>query len=197
MIVQPEYPVILASLSPRRKELLEMLGLKFTVIPAHADETLLKHEDPIGHVRRLAREKGAVVKTDHPGHIVISADTVVVHRNRIMGKPADEHEAYRMLKMLSGARHKVITAFSIQFQELNIDLTEHEVTLVRFRELSEKDIRDYIASGSPLDKAGAYGIQDLNAYLVTSIKGSYHNVIGFPVAKFACEWNDLFAKKER
>ena len=191
MIKQSEYHLILASASPRRKALLQELGLAFEVIPAHIEELLLEHETALEHVRRLALEKGQKLAYDYPESWVISSDTIVVLDNQILGKPKDEADAKRILRALSGRSHEVITAFSIQHSSRDIELVEHEITEVHFRNLSDEDIEDYIASGSPMDKAGAYGIQDLDAYLVDRINGSYHNVMGFPVAKFAQEWNRL------
>lgn len=191
MIIQPDKPVILASASPRRKELLTELGLDFKIIPAHIDESQLPGESPLEHVRRLAEEKGQAIAVQHPDAIIISSDTIVLFEDIILGKPENKVDAHRMLNMLSGMTHEVITAFSILCIDEGWRVTEHEITDVHFRQLGEKDIDDYIAGGSPMDKAGAYGIQDVDAYLVDAIKGSYHNVIGFPVAHFAQTWNRL------
>jgi len=191
VIVQPDIPVILASASPRRKELLTKLGLKFDVIPAHIDESMRVGETALEHVRRLSYEKGLAIAQEHPNSVVISSDTVVVLNHEILGKPKDGEHAYHILRSLSGKVHEVITAFSIHCIDRNIILTDHEITEVHFRELSDKDIYDYIAGGSPMDKAGAYGIQDVEYYLVDYIRGSYHNVIGFPVAHFAMAWNKM------
>ncbi len=191
MIIQPDKPVILASASPRRKELLEQLGLEFKIIPSHIDEIILEMESPIAHVCRLAQEKGSAIAQKYPEALVISSDTIVVYRDDILGKPVDEKDAYRMLELLSGKTHEVITAFSIQSIINNIEITEYEVTEVHFRKLSHENITAYILGGSPMDKAGAYGIQDVDAYLVDSINGSYHNVIGFQHAHFATKWNEI------
>jgi septum formation protein len=195
VIIQPENPVILASASPRRKELLTQLGLKFEIIPAHIDESQLPGESPLDHVRRLAEEKGQAVARLYPGAIIISSDTIVLFEDRILGKPENKDDAYRILSKLSGMTHKVITAFSIMCIDKGWRIIEHEVTNVHFRQLSDKDIYDYIAGGSPMDKAGAYGIQDLKANFVDSIEGCFYNVIGFPVAKFNKIWNRLFNNK--
>ncbi|MCK5816477.1 MAG: septum formation protein Maf, partial [Candidatus Marinimicrobia bacterium] len=150
------------------------------------------NEDALKYVCRLSEEKGRAITEKYPEHIVISSDTIVIHNDKILGKPIDKEDAFQMLRALSGDSHEVITAFSIQSNKMNIDLTEYEVTEVHFRKLSDDDIIDYIAGGSPMDKAGAYGIQDVEAYLVDSINGSYHNVIGFPVSHFALKWNTIF-----
>jgi len=193
VIFQPDIPVILASASPRRKELLEKLGLRFSVIPAHIDETMQKDEDPINFASRISLEKGEAIAKKYPERIVISSDTIVVHKEHILGKPSDPNDARRMLKMLSGKTHQVITAFTIMQNKRDIERTEHEISDVTFRDLNDSEIDDYIATGSPLDKAGAYGIQDLHANLVKSINGCFYNVIGFPVARFKKIWDELFS----
>jgi len=195
MIVQPDLPVILASASPRRKELLEQLGLQFEVDPAHIDESMSLNENPLKYVRRLSEEKGKAIADKHPEHIVISADTIVVYNEEMLGKPIDKADAFRMLRLLSGNTHKVITAFSIFCGVKNINLTEDELTEVHFRDLSDADIDEYIEGGSPMDKAGAYGIQDVKAALVRSISGCNYNVIGFPIAHFKETWDKLFLVK--
>jgi septum formation protein len=192
MIIQPDKPVILASLSPRRRELLQKLGLKFSVLPPHIDETRKKGEGIQTYVRRLAREKGEIVARQRPDAIVISADTIVVYRKQILGKPLDSQEANRMLKLLSGKEHAVITAYSVQCRDLSLVLLEQEWTRVRFRKLFEEEIKAYIDTGSPLDKAGAYGIQDMTANFVRRIDGCFYNVTGFPLPAFAEKWNTLF-----
>ena len=192
MIVQPELPVILASASPRRKELLEQLGLQFVIIPAHIDESMFLNEDALKYVRRLSEEKGRAIAEKYPEHIVISADTIVVYNEEILGKPIDKSDAFRMLRLLSGNTHEVITAFSILCGSRKIYMTEDELTEVSFRDLSDTDIHEYIDGGSPMDKAGAYGIQDLSANLVESISGCFYNVIGFPVAQFKKVWDQIF-----
>lgn len=191
MIIQPDTKVILASASPRRKELLSQLGLKFDILPAHIDESMLENEDPIKHVCRLSKLKAESIAKNNPSAFIIASDTIVVYNGQILGKPISEEDAFRMLKLLSGHFHEVITAFSIVSQDREININEYEITEVHFRELSEEDIKNYIAGGSPMDKAGAYGIQDVDAYLVDKIMGSYHNVIGFPVSHFALVWNEI------
>lgn len=185
-------PVILASASPRRKELLEGLGLEFSCVPAGLPETLRPGEGPVEHARRLAREKARHVDVLHPGATVISADTIVVYRHHILGKPQDTGDAFRMLKMLSGDTHRVITAFAVVNRDHGIDILEHSSTAVTFRPLEEREIRGYIESGSPMDKAGGYGIQDLKANFVKAIRGCFYNIIGFPVADFTQQWNNIF-----
>jgi nucleoside triphosphate pyrophosphatase len=194
MIIQPDVPVILASASPRRREILDQLGLNFKVIPAHINEIILKDETPITHVCRLAREKGNVLARVHRNAYIISSDTIVIYKNQILGKPEDKKDALSMLKMLSGNKHEVITAFTITCKDRDLQVTEYERTQVRFRDLCEDEIKAYIESGSPMDKAGAYGIQDLKANLVEGIEGCFYNVIGFPAAKFKTVWDQLISK---
>lgn len=192
MISQPDTPLILASASPRRRELLQELGLEFSVVPAHIHEGYLPGESVIEHVCRLAREKGEHIADTYRDSIVISADTVVVFNDEILGKPKDKNDAYRMLKMLSGEVHEVITAFYIVCNKTGLHDLQYEETRVYFRRLYDAEIRDYIGSNSPLDKAGAYGIQDVHANLVKRVEGCFFNVIGFPIARFAETWNRHF-----
>lgn len=189
MISQPGIPLILASASPRRRELLQALGLEFSVIPAHIHEAYIPGESIIEHVCRLAQEKGEHIADIYPNSIVISADTIVVYEEEILGKPKDKNDAYRMLKMLSDEVHEVITAFYMVCKKTGLHDMQYEQTQVYFRRLGDAEIRDYINSGSPLDKAGAYGIQDVHANLVRRIEGCFFNVIGFPTSRFAETWN--------
>lgn len=191
MIKQPDMPLILASASPRRKDLLHQLGLEFKIIPSHIDESMLPGETSLEHVMRLSEAKGNEIAKGHPHDLVISSDTIVVFEGHILGKPNDKDHAFKMLNMLSGKEHEVISAFSLICKEKSIEVTEYEKTKVRFRKLGENEILDYIEGGSPMDKAGAYGIQDLKANLVESIEGCFYNVIGFPVAKFKEVWDRL------
>ena len=191
MILQPDLPVILASASPRRQELLKQLGLEFDIEPAHIDESELPDETPLEHVRRLAEEKGKAISRKHKDKVIISSDTIVLLDNDILGKPQDTADAARMLKCLSGQSHDVITAFSIICADKGLCANEYDITTVHFRELNDEEIRDYIEGGSPMDKAGAYGIQDLSANFVDSINGCFYNVIGFPVARFKKVWDNL------
>jgi septum formation protein len=191
-IRQPEMRVILASASPRRREILEQTGLIFDIIPANIDESFLQGETSLEHVCRLAEKKGDALAGVYPEAIVISADTIVVLQEQILGKPRDEEEAYRILKQLSGKTHEVISAFALTSKALKIHVLRHERTQVHFRNLSDADIKNYIAGGSPMDKAGAYGIQDLDFDPVKDIEGCYYNVMGFPLPAFMEEWNALF-----
>jgi len=175
--------IVLASASPRRSELMSLAGIEFSVAPADICEDVLPGELPAEHVMRLAREKAQAVSKTTEGRFFIGADTVVVLDGRIMGKPIDEADALRMLSALSGRTHDVITGFTILDRENGVCLSRSVRTEVVFRALDEQEIRDYIASGCPMDKAGAYAIQGRAVHFVRSICGSYTNVIGLPMAE--------------
>ena len=167
-------PVVLASVSPRRRELLGLLGLTFEVSPADLDETWRNGEPPAAHAERLAREKAAA--RARPGAVAIGADTIVVVDGDILGKPRDAAEAGAMLRRLSGREHDVYTGVAVAFGGKTAAGTSR--TVVRFRALDDATIRDYVATGEPLDKAGAYGIQGYGAVLVERIDGDYFTVMG-------------------
>ena len=175
--------IILASASPRRTELMALAGIEFNVVPADIDEKVLPGEKPSEHVMRLSREKADAVAGSTNGRFFIGADTVVVLDDQIMGKPADDSEAFRMLSALSGRKHEVITGFSVFDKISGIHLSRCVRTEVTFKELSEREIRAYIATGCPMDKAGAYAIQGGAVHFIRSICGSYTNVIGLPMTE--------------
>jgi len=175
--------IILASASPRRSELLEQIGVAFSVQPAHIDETPRSSEMPGDYVERLAREKALAVAADHPGRLILGSDTSVILDNAILGKPASEHEARTMLARLSGTTHQVMTAIALAHDgrcESRLVTTE-----VRFRSLSAAEISSYVATGEPMDKAGSYGIQGLGGIFVQELKGSYSAVVGLPLQETA------------
>lgn len=177
--------IILASQSPRRKELLERMGIKdFETISPNVDERAFHGLPPEELVRRLSAEKAAAVagKVGEDA-IVIAADTVVALEGAVLGKPADELDAFKMLSALSGVRHQVYTGVTVC--RGGEKQTAHEVTDVTFRELSEREIEDYISTGEPMDKAGAYGIQGYGALLIQGISGDYYNVMGLPVCRLS------------
>ena len=177
--------IILASQSPRRKELLERMGIQdFETISPNVDESAFHGLPPEELVRRLSAEKAAAVagKVGEDA-IVIAADTVVALEGAVLGKPADELDAFKMLSALSGVRHQVYTGVTVC--RGGEKQTAHEVTDVTFRELSEREIEDYIATGEPMDKAGAYGIQGYGALLIQGISGDYYNVMGLPVCRLS------------
>lgn len=172
--------IILASGSPRRKELLKLLFDDFTIEPADIDETVTKDIDLVQYPEYLALKKSRYVfEHGHLNDTVIGCDTGVFIDGIMLGKPKNEEQAKEMLNLLSGRTHKVITGCSIFHRGLNT--TFSETTLVEFYPLSNEDIDRYIATGEPMDKAGAYGIQGKGALLVKSIKGDYYNVVGLPV----------------
>ncbi len=171
--------IILASNSPRRKELLEGQNIKFKVIPARKEEVILTNKSVYALTEILAENKAREVFEKHGG-IVLGADTVVSYNGKIYGKPKDKNDAIQTLNLLSNKTHEVVTGFSILSKSFKY--TSHEVTKVTFNNLSDELINNYVNTGSPLDKAGSYGIQD-GFDLVKSIDGSLSNVIGLPVER--------------
>jgi septum formation protein len=167
--------LVLASQSPRRSELLRSAGIGFRVQAADVDETPFPGELPVNYVRRLARAKAEAVA----GDLVLGSDTAVVIDGQILGKPADAEDAARMLRLLSGRSHEVITGICLKGREVWV---AHESTTVLFCRISEEEIQRYVESGEPMDKAGAYAIQGLASCFVERIEGSYSNVVGLPVA---------------
>jgi septum formation protein len=180
--------LILASQSPRRQEILSRAGIHFICRPADVSEERIGDEDSREHVRRLARLKAEAVAAA-PGDIVLGADTVVVIEGRILGKPADPKQAAWMLRQLSGRQHEVITGFCLRAGRRRI--VDVESTRVRFVPLSDGEIADYVASGEPMDKAGAYAIQGLASKFIDRIEGCYFNVVGLPVALVSRRLNEL------
>jgi nucleoside triphosphate pyrophosphatase len=183
-MIKTNIQIYLASSSPRRKRLLQQLNIPFKTFSVDIDEKIRKGESPIKAVKRLSIEKMEMAKKIIKRGIIITADTIVVLDNQIIGKPKDKKEAERILEKLSGRTHKVYTGFSV-FNSVNGEIiTEYEKTFVKFRELNKKEIVDYISTGSPMDKAGAYGIQDdFGAVFVEKINGCYYNVVGLPLTK--------------
>lgn len=168
--------VILASQSPRRRELLGLIGIPHTVMPADIDETVMPHEAPVPHCERLAREKAHALAVRHPDAVVIAADTIVVLDGAILGKPADVADARRMVRMLSGRSHTVHTAIAVARDGRTESAVESvEVT---FRALTDEEIDAYVATGESMDKAGAYGIQGWGATIVERVNGDYFSVMG-------------------
>ncbi len=171
--------LILASGSPRRRELLEMLGAEFEVIPAKGEEVPHPELSPAELVKALSRAKAEEVAAAHPEALVIGADTVVAIGSCVLGKPQDEADAAEMLRRLSGCSHKVYTGISIV--KNGVTHSHAEETDVRFAPMSEEDIAAYIATGEPMDKAGAYGIQGRASLFIEGIEGDFFNVMGLPV----------------
>jgi septum formation protein len=174
-------PLILASASPRRAELLRNAAISFTVEPAHVAEQPATHEKPVDYAQRLARDKARAVSARHPQSAVLGADTVVVVDQHLLEKPTDNADAARMLRLLSGRTHQVITGVCLVAPDF--EQTEAEITQVVFSPLSEREIAAYVASGEPMDKAGAYAIQGMASRWVQRIEGCYFNVVGLPVPR--------------
>ena len=168
-------PLVLASASPRRRQLLEMLGISCTVIPSRVPEVRIAGEKAIPYAERLAQSKALSVE----GDLVLAADTIVVSGQSILEKPADEADAFHMLSRLRGHSHKVVTAVALSHHRQVRQKTD--ITKVTFRHVSDDFIRAYVATGEPMDKAGAYAIQGWASRVIPRIEGSYSNVVGLPV----------------
>lgn len=176
--------IYLASNSPRRKKLLKQFGLKFKVIKINYNEKIKLDESPIQNVKRISKEKLELAKEKIKKGIIITADTIVVIENKILGKPKSKKDAKSILNKLSGRTHFVYTGFSIYNSRTKRSITDYEKTAVTFKKLKQKEIINYIETGSPMDKAGAYGIQDdFGAVFVKKINGCYYNVVGLPLSK--------------
>ena len=173
--------IVLASASPRRAELLRAAGIDFDVQPADVDETITAGESPNEYVARLAEAKARLIYERDVRRTVLAADTAVVVDAHILGKPLDDTDAARMLRMLSGRTHQVLTAVSV-FHPGQIVDTRVDATTVELAPLSDTDINWYVSSGESMDKAGAYAVQGLASRFITRIEGSYSNVVGLPVA---------------
>ena len=179
--------IVLASASPRRQELLINAGIEFVVRPANIPEVRLPDESPKGFAERMAQEKARTIRNNveaaHPRNrnslAVLGADTVVVIGNEVLGKPTNSGDAARMLRLLSGREHSVITGVCLSGE--TFEDVRSETTIVYFGELSESDIKSYIRTGEPMDKAGAYAIQGMASRWISKIEGDYNNVVGLPV----------------
>ncbi len=185
---------VLASQSPRRRNLLNQLGLKFEIIPSHTDE-IISSDDPISVVKELSAQKSMEVSNQVDNAYVIGADTIVVFQNEILGKPSNQSDAFNMLTILSKQTHSVYTGVSV-VKKVNGEITAHhqfaEQTKVTFSPLTDGEIDAYIKTGSPMDKAGAYGIQDdWGAVFVKEVQGDFYNVVGFPLNRFYQEMKKL------
>ncbi|MEG0050556.1 MAG: Maf family protein [Terrisporobacter sp.] len=184
--------MILASKSPRRREILENTKVKFSIQDSQIDEVMIENEPPKETVMRLAYEKALKVANDNKDALVIGADTIVVIDDTILGKPKDEAEAYNMIKLLSGKTHNVITGFALINLSLDKKVIDYELSTVTFKELSEESIKDYIKTNESLDKAGAYGIQGYGSLLVKEIQGDYFNIVGLPISKISNALKEIF-----
>ncbi|MBE7035862.1 MAG: septum formation inhibitor Maf [Ruminococcaceae bacterium] len=176
--------VVLASGSPRRRELLEQIGLSFTVVPSQADESIAEDLSPAFAVQSLSLLKAAdVAKTQPEDALIIGADTVVVLEEEILTKPQDAQEATEMLRRLSGRSHSVLTGVTVFRRKDGKSVSVTEETQVYFKSLSEDEIASYVATKEPLDKAGSYGIQGLGGLFIEKIEGDYYNVVGLPLTR--------------
>ncbi|MCP5063708.1 MAG: septum formation protein Maf [Ignavibacteriae bacterium] len=183
-MIKSRYPIYLASNSPRRKDMLKMLGVEFKTISVDLDEIFKNNESPVNTVKRLALEKLELAAQKVNDGIIITADTIVVIDNHRIGKPKNKKDAENILTSLSGRSHFVYTGFSIYNLNRKKQVTDYSKTKVTFRDLTKAEIKEYIQSGSPMDKAGAYGIQDdYGSVFVEKISGCYYNVLGFPASK--------------
>jgi septum formation protein len=177
--------IILASASPRRKEILANTGLKFTVCSSNYEEDLALAKEPRALARFLSRKKAEDVVQKYSDAIVIAADTFIVFKNELLGKPSDPDDARRMLKMLSGKVHEVITGFTIIDSKSKKKVSRSIETKVYFKKITMTEINAYVRSGEPLDKAGAYAIQGLGAVFIDKIEGDFFNVVGLPICALA------------
>lgn len=189
-------PVVLASRSPRRKALLKQINMPFIVHPSDIDENLNRNVPPEQFVEILAQRKATNIAVNYANTLTIGADTIVVAENQMLGKPSDEHEAFELLTLLSGQTHQVFSGVCLVITDKDKKqrriTTFHAVTNVTFTDLTGEEIKRYIKSGSPMDKAGAYGIQDdWGSLFVSRIDGDYYNVVGFPLQKFYSTLKDF------
>jgi len=183
--------IVLASASPRRAELLRQIGIAFTVEASDIDENRVQADEPQKWVQYVALEKARDVAKKMEAGLVLGADTIVVKEEKILGKPESPEDALEMLEFLSGSVHEVMTGFALVDTLSQKVITDVEITQVKFRKLTLKEIQAYIASGEPMDKAGAYGIQGLGCLLVEGISGCYFNVVGLPLYKVAQNLRDF------
>ena len=191
-LADPGRPIVLASASPRRADILRAQGLDFTIDPADINEDALPDEAPGPHVERLALEKAQAVAAIHPDDLVLGFDTIVVIDDEILGKPTDRDHAIEMLTRLSRRLHVVHS--SVALVSAGEELVGHSTTEVWFRDLSPAEIEAYVDSGEPMDKAGAWGIQGAGAMLVEHLSGGYFTVKGLPLGRMRELWNGMFAE---
>jgi len=173
--------IILASQSPRRRKIMELLRIEFEYCPADINEIFLPQEKPRDAVRRIAQSKAEQVRELVGSGLIISADTVVVCNGEMLGKPGDEQDAYNKLSILKGTKHEVITAVCVLDAESGFFEVQDETTWVYFRDITDDEIKAYISTGEPMDKAGAYAIQGTGSVFIERIEGCYFNVVGLPI----------------
>jgi septum formation protein len=191
----PHPQIVLASASPRRRELLAQVGITIRSFPAAIDEAVLPGETALQHVVRLSEAKAQAVASRHDvsGRWFIGSDTVVVRDGTILGKPADGEGAARMLHSLAGRAHQVVSGYAVHDRETGRTISDAVVTRVWFKPLTASEIAGYLATGEPFDKAGAYAIQGIGAFMVTHIEGSYPNVVGLPLCEVLAALEQLGA----
>ena len=185
--------IILASSSPQRKNILKLLNLNFIIENSNIDESIIKsnNKNPKQYCKKLAIEKAKFISQKRPSSLVIGADTIVYHDNKILEKPKNKKEAIKHLKLLNNNSHIVFTAVSIQINELKLNKTIIDKTIVTFNKISLNDIKYYVNNFNPCERAGAYGIQDWSSIFVKKINGCYYNVVGFPLPKFYILLNQI------
>jgi len=189
--ISKDSPLVLASASPRRKQLLRQIGIPFRTVSSRVREDLLSR-DPLMNARLLAEAKAQAVTEKSGGNWILGADTIVVLDRAVLGKPSNEDEAFFTLRQLSGKEHRVITGFCLIAPDSKMSHSEAVVTRVTFKALTRREILGYIATGEPFGKAGSYGIQGIGAFLVKEIAGSYTNVVGLPLCSLV---NALLSNK--
>lgn len=183
-MIKTDLPVYLASKSPRRRKLLKQIGVKFKSFSVDINENFIDGEHPVTCVKRLASEKMKIARSKVKSGVIITADTIVVLDKKVIGKPQNKKQAEKFLSLLSGKTHTVYTGICVVNTTSNKRIVEVEKTRVEFRKIEKDEIKDYVAGGSPMDKAGAYGIQDdFGAVFVKRINGCYYNVVGLPLTK--------------
>lgn len=187
--------LVLASASPRRAEILRTTGWLFEAMPVDIDESRLVDEDALTYVRRLAPAKAEMAARAFPNMTTLGADTVVVIEDQILGKPRDEDDACRMLRLLNNRWHRVLTGIALVNPRRSREMVNHEMTEVKFAEMNEEEIRWYVSTGEPMDKAGAYAIQGLGARFIEGIRGDYFNVVGLPLRLLYQMVNEITSEK--
>ncbi|MDP8217576.1 MAG: Maf family protein [Candidatus Theseobacter exili] len=186
--------IVLASRSPRRRMLLDMIGLSFDIDPANVPEDIPQETKPSKGAESIAVKKALATAQRYENAMVIGADTIVVLDSEILGKPANKKDAFSMLSKLSGRTHEVFTGFAVVLTHENKMFSGVERTAVTFRNIRKEEIDGYIATNNPMDKAGAYGIQDVSAVFVRKIDGCFYNVVGFPLTKFYEDCHNFLSK---
>ena len=188
-----QVPLILASNSPRRESLLKQIGLEFQVIPSDIHEDFSINLSPRDFAEHFAKLKAECVSNQFPDQLVIGADTIVVLNNKILGKPSNKEEGTKMLSLLSGQTHTVITGVCLELKNQKICKIFSEETRVTFQHLSDNEIKNYIETYDPLDKAGSYGIQDWFSVCVKKVNGCFYNVVGFPLSAFYQKYKTIIS----